>query len=457
MTSIERTVGRHRRLANADDSDDENTSNNIKLTVAKASELCPKEYRLIATNAGYTSLNDLSSLSSLDYIDLTGNQLTSTEGLESNFRLKTLILRNNKLTDINPILRLSNIRILNIAENSINTTEWLMRASFASELLAFVASGNQISYLEGFSALHRIETLVIGNNQLEDISSIARLTTLKKLSASNNAIREIPASFSSLTNLSELRLAHNRISSTSEEVLGKMSSLKILDIGHNRIMSFESLSGMPLSLTNINVKGNPACDKLKDIAEYLRGICPQLEVINSKRLIGGRRKIRVNRLRVAVGFQPEPERKFARPPPEYYVKKLNDSDYEKVIDRGDDNVRKSVASKRKQSEDPSSASLPQKTNKKRLRQEVTADKRAKHEPTSSGGEDEQVISPDDFMNSARTKTSAPENVAMKERHQQTGTSASKGKKNKSIAIWKESKNPGGLVEDGFGQGQESQW
>ena len=455
MTSNERTVGRHRRLANADDSDDENTSNNIKLTIAKAAELCPKEYRLIATNGGYTSLNDLSSLSSLDYIDLTGNQLTSTEGLESNFRLKTLILRNNNLTDINPILRISNIRILNIAENSINTTEWLLRASFASELLAFVASGNQISYLEAFSSLHRIETLVIGNNQLEDISPIARLTSLKKLSASNNAIREIPASFSSLTNLSELRLAHNRISSTSDEVLGKMPALKILDIGHNRITSFEGLSGMPLSLTNINVKGNPACEKLTDVSEYLQGICPQLEVINSKRLIGGRRKIRVNRLRKAVGFQPEPERKFARPPPEYYVKKMSEEDYAKVIDRGDDNVLKSSASKRTQSEDPSSKLTPQ-THKKRLRTESSSIP----EPTSSGGEDdEHVISPDDFMNSARTKTSGYENITVQENGQQNATSASKSKnkKRKSTKSWKEPSTSGGKIEDGFGQGKESQW
>lgn len=311
-------TGRHLRLADSDDSDDEKAT---ILTAARAAELCPKHYRLIAQNIALRGLEDLSTLSSLDYVDLRDNHISSLQGLSRLSRLKTLNVRNNQLSDLTPVLNIEALRILNISDNSFLSTEWLSRASFAPQLQALVAKGNQLTNLESVLCLTSIRTLIVSDNQIEDITPLTRLSSLTKLSLSNNEIRRIPDEIGNLSVLSELRLAHNKLSSLpSPQALAKLSALKILDIGHNRITSLDNLSACSRVLTSINVKNNP-CSQREDIDEYLRALCANLQIIDGTRVAGGRRKLRVNRLRTAAGLPIEKERKYARAPSAYYMKK----------------------------------------------------------------------------------------------------------------------------------------
>eukprot|EP00177_Eucheuma_denticulatum_P003207 GFKZ01005790.1.p1 GENE.GFKZ01005790.1~~GFKZ01005790.1.p1 ORF type:complete len:448 (-),score=51.16 GFKZ01005790.1:457-1800(-) len=315
------SVGRHRRLANSEDSDDDTSAPQAVLTAAKADEFRPRPYRLIARGKGFTSMHDMSRFDNLDYVDLAANALTSLDGLASNFRLKTLIARQNKLTHIDPLLNHDNLQVLDISDNHFCSTEWLLRARFASNLIALVCRGNSLVRLEALAGLHSIQSLVVSNNNIEDISSIMQLTSLTKLSASNNQIRIIPDSISNLRSLRELRLAHNRISSLPpSQTLSNLSTLTIVDLGHNRLTSLQNLASCT-ALTHVNVRGNPACASVSDITESIQQLCPRIEVIDGKRIAGGRRKLRINRQRLAAGLPLEPERKYARPPSAYYVKK----------------------------------------------------------------------------------------------------------------------------------------
>lgn len=324
-------VGRHRRLADSDDSDDEDTTTKNILTTAKASDLCPVPHRLIARNLGFTSMEDMSTLSALDYVNLMGNALRSVQGLSSNTRLKTLILKKNKLSDVEYVLRIGALRILDISDNEFVTTEWLPRAAFAADLVALVVCGNKLVTLEGLACLRRIRTLVISDNEIEDISAVAQLTSLTKLSASNNCIRLLPDAMLNLHNLRELRLAHNRLAVLpSKERLAGLLSLKIFDVGHNRMESVEQLSACSGTLIQLNVAGNPAC-KAENFSDYLQTLCPKLEIIDGHRVVGGRRKLRINRQRLASGLPLEPERKFARPPSAYYLQKAKDEKEDSAI------------------------------------------------------------------------------------------------------------------------------
>lgn len=315
------SVGRHRRLANSEDSDDDTSAPKAVLTAAKADDFRPKPYRIIARGKGFTSMEDMSRFDTLDYVDLAANALTSLDGLASNFRLKTLIVRHNKLTHIDPLLKHSNLQVLDISDNQFCSTEWLLRARFTPNLIALVCRGNNLATLEALSGLHSIQSLVISNNKIDNISPVMQLTSLTKLSASNNQIREIPDSISNLRSLRELRLAHNRISKLPpSQTLSHLSKLAIADLGHNRLASLQNLSSCT-ALTHVNVRGNPACASVSDITESMQQLCPGIEVIDGKRIAGGRRKLRVNRQRLAAGLPLEPERKFARPPSAYYVKK----------------------------------------------------------------------------------------------------------------------------------------
>ncbi|KAI0557244.1 hypothetical protein FGB62_327g06 [Gracilaria domingensis] len=307
-----------------EDSENENQRN--VLTAAKASEFCPKHYRLIAKRNALTHLDDISALSSLDYVDLTGNQLTSLSGLRNNRKIKTLIVRENKLSDLTPILKLSALRVLNIAGNQIVSTDWLVHAAFAGELLTLIANGNEIKDLEGLSCLRTVKTLVLSHNCIENMAPVTALSSLTKLSLSNNEIRSIPESIKRLRNLSELRLAHNLISSLpAKEVLSSLTWLKIVDLGHNRISSFEELGFTGNNIVNLNVRNNPAATK-EDFTEDIREYCPKVEIIDGTRVIGGRRKLRINRLRIAAGFPIEKDRRFARPPPKQVLDRLQRDD-----------------------------------------------------------------------------------------------------------------------------------
>lgn len=318
-------VGRHRKLADSDDSDEEGATPKKVLTTAKASDLCPKPHRLIAQNAGFTSMEDMSTLSALDYVDLKGNALKSVQGLASNRRLKTLILKHNKLSNVDPILATEALQILDISDNEFISTDWLPRASFAANLVALVARGNSLVALEGLACLRGIQTLVLSNNEIEDISPATQLVSLTKLSASSNCIRVIPDSIANLHNLRELRLAHNRLAILpSKEILARLSSLKIFDIGHNRITSIDNLSTCSDALVQINAAGNPACEQDPNFLDHLLKLCPKVEIVDGRRIAGGRRKVRVNRQRLEAGFPLEPERKFARPPSAYYLQKAKE-------------------------------------------------------------------------------------------------------------------------------------
>lgn len=332
--------GRHTHF---DDSDGEESCN--VLTLAKASDLCPKPYRLIARNQKIAKLADLSTLSALDYIDLSSNSLTSLEGLDHP-RLKTLIVARNKLSHLKPLYNSPNIRVLNVSENLLPDIEWISQTRFAPLLLTLVASSNQLHNLIGLSSLSSLETLVISNNQIEDLTPITYLKTLVKLSASRNRIRKLPSLFP-LERLAELRLSHNLIDSLPTE---RLHCLKILDVGHNRLNDIDALSKFAPSLVQVNLRHNPVCER-SDLRTYVKRLCDGLEVIDGERILGGRRKVRVNRIRKAAGFEIEHERRFARMPSEYYLKRLEGTGLLKddVREHGD-NQKTDLDTERKKAE-----------------------------------------------------------------------------------------------------------
>lgn len=443
------STGRHRRLADSDDSDDENQQ--TVLTRARASELCPKPFRLIAKKQGYTALEDLSVLAELDYIDLTGNLLRSLDGLNGNRRLKTLIVKGNKLQNVDAVLNIAAVRVLDIAENDFVSTEWLPRAAFASDILALMAGGNRLATLDGMASLANLKTLIISNNQIEDISPVTKLSALTKLSASNNNIRVIPGDFVKLQNLCELRMAHNRLSHIPEEsVLARLSALKIFDIGHNRITSFENLKACASGLTHVNLRGNPACNLQDDLVIYARSICPQLEVIDGQRVTGGRRKLRVNRQRLEAGFPLEPDRKFARPPPAKYLKETAEKDKAVADQETPDNAKQ-----------PTRREVPEKAAvKKRKRPADDPDpgerviKTSVHSQASS--EEDRAIDPEDFLKMAKAKTlGEPRSPVVNGKGAEPKTNGDKAKRQRQrrMDMRKES-HPDNIA---FGTGSSTQW
>lgn len=376
------TSGRHRRLADSDSdsSDSEDPSHgdtnqkkqSLILTSARASEHCApgKAYRLLAAGVGYRRMDDLSALRQIDYIDLSRNKLSNLDGLSGLRRLKTLNVSNNRLsvTGLNEgITKLDTLRVLNVSANAVGSMfEWVMHAAFAPQLLTLIVTHARVATLDGVAALHALQTLVVSHNDIEDLAPVCALTQLKKLSASHNKVRSLPQRLPGT--LTELRVAHNAITDLAGSFDSKMKhytkdgvnnsnsinkkdssvagamitwrrNLTILDIGHNRMSDLSILSAFD-QLKNINVKGNPVCEKSENTnngrksddeddgadnhhgQHWIQCICPNVQVVDGMRVAGGRRKNRINRLRVAAGLKIEADRKFARAPHVHAVKRL---------------------------------------------------------------------------------------------------------------------------------------
>lgn len=449
------SVGRHRHLADSDDSDDE--IEHSVLTTAKADQFRPKPYRLVARNTGFASMADMSTFDMLDYVDITGNDIQSLQGLASNFRLKTLIAKHNKLSNVAPLFKHENLQILDISDNSFVTTDWLARAAFAPNLIALIARGNQLVALESLAALRNIQALVVSDNQIEDISPIMQLTTLTKLSASKNQIRIIPDSIAKLHRLRELRLSHNKIAALpAKESLVKAMSLDILDLGHNRITSLDNLVSCA-SLTQLNIAENPAIVQVSDLQEHVQQLCPSIQVIDGKRFTGGRRKLRVNRQRLEAGLPLEPSRKFARPPSTYYLKKVQNDQVpphtEKDFFSGEDKVNMPEATEKHVPMGDTKIFDKQSATKRKRNHgqgpEEPAPKVLK-EPLHSIDKDSDALDANYFLDMARSRTRADADA--------TGIPASKvttpaiKKKKFEQAEGRSKKQP---ID--FGIGGESQW
>ena len=213
-------------------------------------------------------ISDLRPLKGLNFrrLDLSGNRISSLEGLQDMEPLESLILSHNPLLFVDglpPGIRhldlsytlcgflgkgvLQGIRSLNISGTEIQGFTGLRDTTSLEEL-----SMNDLLLLEGCSFLHepgllrflsasgtpcaaralarggsrQLTELLLDHTQLEDITWIARYPNLKGLSLGHNNIREISA-------------------------LKSLKELVILYLHSNPLSSFESISGLSslLSLT----------------------------------------------------------------------------------------------------------------------------------------------------------------------------------------------------------------
>lgn len=398
---------------------------------------------------------DMSTFDLLDYVDVTGNAFQSLRGLASNFRLKTLIAKHNKLSDIAPLLKHGNLQVLDISNNSFVATDWLARATFAQSLIALIIRGNQLVALESLSALRNIQALVVSDNQIEDIFPIMQLTTLTKLSASKNQIRTIPDGIAELHRLRELRLAHNKIATLpAKELLVKLTSLDILDLGHNRVTSLDNLVSCT-SLTQLNVAENPAIAQVSDLHKFVQQLCPNIQVIDGKRFSGGRRKLRVNRQRLQAGLPLEPDRKFARPPSTYYLERaqkdnISPSTENPYLSRGEDTVNKPKAIEKPVPTGDMNISGKQSAKKRNRVQRQNPEEPVPKVPKKSLhsiDEDSDALDAAQFLDMARSRM----RVDAKTPTTEATTPATKKKKFEQAEDWSKSQS----ID--FGVGGESQW
>ncbi|KAJ3191785.1 hypothetical protein HK101_007410 [Irineochytrium annulatum] len=149
--------------------------------------------------------------------------------------------------------------VLNLSHNNMNRIS--LHASKLTSLKALMLNNNSILRIDNISSIKNLNTIVLSHNSITVIENIFTLPALTKLSLSHNRVRVIPDTLASLSSLRELRLAHNRILSLPSRAMSGLSALEILDLGHNLLTGWESVTALEgcLHLVNLNLLGNGVC------------------------------------------------------------------------------------------------------------------------------------------------------------------------------------------------------
>ncbi|KAG0053331.1 hypothetical protein BGZ83_001296 [Gryganskiella cystojenkinii] len=223
--------------------------------------ICINLHKLILSHnslASTDSVAGLQHLQSLTLLNLSGNQLDSFEGIQ---RLKTLF-------------------VLNMSHNELNRIS--MHIEKLVNLKALVLNNNKIKVVDHIGGLLELNTIVLSHNRIQELPSFPRLTKLTKVSAAHNELRQIP-DFSENGMLKELRLNHNKLL-TIPDSLRRCTALDILDLGGNMLREWSDVAplGSLMHLINLNLQGNPICDK-PDYKEKILALVPSLRVLDGER------------------------------------------------------------------------------------------------------------------------------------------------------------------------------
>jgi len=245
---------------------------------------------LDVSNKDIEEVDDISACVDLKKLNLSKNKIHDLQGINDNKDLTWLNVSNNQMEHLKDLQRLKKLRVLNAGYNRITFME---HVSVLKELRALVLNNNQIRKIEGVGGLAHLDALVLSNNLIEEIEGISKLAELKKLSLSSNKIKIIP-DMSGLHALSEIKLNKNMIMKIPD-TMSLNVNLKIVDLGNNSIREFKDISALiPLPyLKNLNLKGNPICDK-EGYRNTVQQMLPQVWVLDGLQVENKQKKRRVS-------------------------------------------------------------------------------------------------------------------------------------------------------------------
>ncbi|AYV77091.1 MAG: hypothetical protein Barrevirus11_21 [Barrevirus sp.] len=190
----------------------------------------------------------ISLLTKVTYMDLTGNKITDIKELSNLQSLVNLILTENNIKNISGLNKLTNLESLELGYNKIkNISDDLCNLTKLQELkLDF----NKIKELpDTFTNLVNLTHLDLDDNALTYFPiQICELSKLNSLHMSCCWITEFPSQISKLTNLTCLTASLNRI--VCIDNLCTLSNLRLLSLGHSKL---RRLPDALTCLTNLQV------------------------------------------------------------------------------------------------------------------------------------------------------------------------------------------------------------
>lgn len=198
---------------------------------------------------GTKSLNDLTKLTNLEYLNASGLGLKDVTALSSLINLQVLYLPQNSISDVSPLKNLTKLQVLSLKGNQIASFSSLLGLTNLQKLYL---SENKLASVSSLSKLTKLEVLELSNNSIQKIDGLKNLKKLTRLTLAYNKLSDLTA-LKALVNLQYLDLSDNKI--TDITPLTKLINLKSLYLQRNYITNIKALSGMS-KLTLLSLNGN---------------------------------------------------------------------------------------------------------------------------------------------------------------------------------------------------------
>ncbi|XP_029009832.1 leucine-rich repeat and IQ domain-containing protein 1 isoform X2 [Betta splendens] len=235
--------------------------------------LCSHLQSLTLRRCGLTSLEGVSHLSQLCYIDVTENHISfvDCEGMTS---LRVLRLAHNKLTSIHGLRGANNLDELELSHNNITRIAGL---ESMKRLQRLSVDHNQLISTKGLRDVYTLLHLNCSHNHLADVEGLENNALLRTLDLSSNSLPEPPALDNHVL-LTELHLDDNSISSLQALAAACwLPLMHTLSVAQNRITQLPSMSDF-VSLANLDLQFN-CMSELHNVCESLEG-CVSLQRVH---------------------------------------------------------------------------------------------------------------------------------------------------------------------------------
>ncbi len=124
------------------------------------------------TNISDSDLSPLASLTSVEALDLSGNQITDLSPLSALTFLRKLDLQHNQITDLSPLAALTTLIDINLRDNPLSD---LIPLSGLTNLESLELARCTVSDVSPLAGLKKLRILDLSNNRISDFSPLSGL------------------------------------------------------------------------------------------------------------------------------------------------------------------------------------------------------------------------------------------------------------------------------------------
>lgn len=193
---------------------------------------------LILSDCALSDISALSGATMLTKLDLSKNSVRNLDALSGMVMLEELNLSNNAVVDLAALGDLYNLRTLDVSHNSLTQ---LYSISTCLKLTHLEAASNLLTDVSGLDRLPLLEYLSVEYNKLTDITPLTACTELVELSVSNNQISDLSA-LSGMAKLDILDFSYNLVTQLPQWADG--CTLRVIDGSYNALESIDNLAGL---------------------------------------------------------------------------------------------------------------------------------------------------------------------------------------------------------------------